>query len=279
MAPVSFQVHCASCHWNSLIYDVHRLRENGVPHGLEVELARGLIRERYTRFIHERPDELKSHLARHRRPIPGPTDRDRPIETEWSWVTLQVENAGRILFQSSSGCRYCHVLESSGASLRIASTNMTTRWLKHSRFSHFSHRFSPKLPSEEGLSTRRENCTECHAFAKRSTQTADVLLPSISKCRECHNPEADPTVRARSDCVACHIYHNEVGGRRPLDLTRLRIEWKAVVKPDRVSTQLTVACTRANHSQVSPTASPRDFAPIIAWLSSESPRSSLQKLP
>ena len=37
----------------------------------------------------------------------------------------------------------------------------------------------------------------------------------------------NPTEQAPNDCVTCHIYHNEVGGRRPLDLTLLHNEREA----------------------------------------------------
>ena len=208
-----------------------RFRDLGVPHGVEPDLLRGLIRERYTQLIHKSPGELKRDHARPRRPIPGRADRHHPTETEWAWVSRQVENADRILFQSSSGCRYCHNVEGSSEVWQVSPTNIARRWFGHSRFSHFSHRLSPKPPADQELSADRENCTACHAFARRSTETVDVLMPSIRKCRECHDPKANPTERAPNGCATCHIYHNEVGGRRPLDLTLLLNEREAVVKP------------------------------------------------
>ncbi len=230
MEPISFRAHCASCHWNTLCYDVDRFRDLGVPHGVQPELLRGLIRERYIQFIHKSPGELKREHAGPGRPIPGQADRHAPKESEWAWIGQQVENASRILFQSSSGCRYCHDVQSAGETWLISPTSIAQRWFKHSRFSHFSHRLSPKPPWDQALSDDRENCTACHAFAKRSEETANVLMPSIRKCRECHDPEAKPSERAPFDCVTCHIYHNEVSGRRPADLTFLLNEREAVEK-------------------------------------------------
>jgi len=106
-----------------------------------------------------------------------------------------------------------------------------------------------------------------------------VLMPSIRKCRECHDPKANPTERAPIDCVTCHIYHNEVGGRRPLDLTFLLNEREAVVKHDRIGPQLTAMRTRANQGRVLPTALPRECSSIIAWLSGAGPQSSPPKTP
>lgn len=213
MGPISFRSHCFRCHWNTLSYDVARFRDLGVPHGVQPELLRGLIRERYTQFIQKSPGELKGDRARLRRPIPGRADRHPPTEPEWAWVGLQVENADRILFQSSSGCRYCHDVERSSGVWQVSPTKIAQRWFRHSQFSHFSHRLSPKPPSDQGLSADRENCAACHAFARRSTETVNVLMPSIRKCRECHDPEANRIERASNDCATCHIYHKEVGER------------------------------------------------------------------
>ena len=48
-------------------------------------------------------------------------------------------------------------------------------------------------------------CTECHAKAKTSRETADVLIPGIETCRDCHRPGADS---AESRCFECHVYHD-----------------------------------------------------------------------
>ena len=75
MGPISFRAHCAGCHWNTLSYDVARFRDLGVPHGVQPELLRGLIRERYTQFIHNSPGELKGDMLDPDVPIPGLADR------------------------------------------------------------------------------------------------------------------------------------------------------------------------------------------------------------
>jgi hypothetical protein len=217
MEPIAFQAHCAGCHANALAYDVSRFRKPGLPHGVQPELLRGLVRERYTQFIRQNPGDLKRDDARVRRPIPGRSSRR--AEAEWDWVDRQVGNADRILSRSSSGCRYCHTIEGAQEAWQIAPTNIAKRWFGRSQFSHLSHRLSPKASGgQEPLVSGGENCTACHEFARRSTKTDDVLMPSIGKCRECHDPMVDRAERARTDCVACHRYHNEAGGRWPLDL-------------------------------------------------------------
>jgi len=82
-----------------------------------------------------------------------------------------------------------------GAGLpEVAMTAIPPRWLPHSRFDHGTHRSLA--------------CTECHQ-ATKSTETKDVLLPSIATCRECHRDVAG----ARSGCVECHLYHDPVRTR------------------------------------------------------------------
>src|SRR5437868_12716374 len=55
----------------------------------------------------------------------------------------------------------------------IAPVKMPERWLTHGKFSHFSHRLHPKPAAGE------ENCTACHARARNSEKTSDILLPAI----------------------------------------------------------------------------------------------------
>jgi hypothetical protein len=219
MEPIAFQVHCAHCHSNALAYDVPHFGKTGVPHGMQPELLRGLVRERYTRFIRQHPGDLKSDDARFRGPIPGSSSRRAEVKSAWDWVDLQVGNADRILFRSSSGCRYCHDVERTQEAWQITPTNIPRRWFGRSQFSHFSHRLSPEPPGGQGLPVSGKNCTACHVFARWSTKTDDVLMPAIGKCRECHDPTVETTERARTDCVACHRYHYEAGGRRPLDVS------------------------------------------------------------
>jgi hypothetical protein len=48
------------------------------------------------------------------------------------------------------------------------------------------------------------SCEECHAQARQSRETAQVLMPDKAKCVACHSPE---TKKVSSDCITCHTYH------------------------------------------------------------------------
>lgn len=77
-----------------------------------------------------------------------------------------------------------------------------SRWQPHARFSHNAHQMM--------------NCAECHEGAVRSEQTADILLPGVKLCQQCHSSTPKPRgagtrmryFGARSDCVECHTYHD-----------------------------------------------------------------------
>ncbi len=109
------------------------------------------------------------------------------------WARGRVAIAEKLIFKQR--CGKCHIMVDAGAALpAVRPTAMPTRWLPHGEFDHKVHR--PMA------------CTECHA-ATGSTETVDVLLPSISVCRECHRDAGG----ARGTCVECHLYHDRARER------------------------------------------------------------------
>jgi hypothetical protein len=115
-------------------------------------------------------------------------------------------------------CGKCHTMTPSSAGLpQVAPTAIPVRWLPHSVFDHGVH--------------RSVTCTECHGKATKSTETADVLLPSVSVCRECHRAAGG----ARASCVECHLYHDKTEERDPsgpLTVKRMR-HGASAVSPSR----------------------------------------------
>ena len=214
MGPIRFESHCASCHSNALVFDAVRFASRPAPHGQPPEVLRGLLRERYTEYIDQHPEELGAAI-RVERPLPGRSGLRDVSREEWAWVNQQLEQADRTLFVGAGGCRYCHPVEATGKGWHIPPTRVPKRWLVSSKFSHFSHRLNPE--ARDGA----ENCTACHATAGASSRTVDVLLPSVENCKTCHNGRSLPHT-GRTDCVECHTYHHEVGGRGKVDDESLR---------------------------------------------------------
>ena len=132
-----------------------------------------------------------------------------------SWVATQVENTEPGLFKQR--CEYCHtVTRSTGPVPEVALTAIPNRWLPHARFDHGVH--------------RPVGCGECHKAAT-SSETKDVLLPTMATCRECHTQK----VGARTDCVECHRYHDKTKERDPDGPFKIRelLSGTSVPRPDR----------------------------------------------
>ena len=132
-----------------------------------------------------------------------------------SWVGTQVEGTEPGLFKQR--CEYCHtVVKGTGSVPEIVPTAIPSRWLPHARFDHGAH--------------RPVACVECHKAAT-STETKDVLLPTVATCRECHQHK----VGARTDCVECHRYHDKTKERDPDGPFKIRelLSGTSSPKPDR----------------------------------------------
>ncbi|HXD97983.1 MAG TPA: hypothetical protein VN646_15655 [Candidatus Acidoferrum sp.] len=135
-------------------------------------------------------DEEASNTPRGRR---GGGGGEAPAAT--GWVATQMAAIEPGLFKQR--CEYCHTVKREGETLpQVVATAIPARWLPHARFDHGAH--------------RSVGCAECHKAAA-STETKDVLLPSITTCRECHQPK----VGARTGCVECHRYHDKALERSP----------------------------------------------------------------
>jgi hypothetical protein len=204
MKPIDYRQHCARCHATALAFDNEPALDRLAPHR-EPEVVLGVVRERYTQFVLRHPEIVaKDREEPPERFLPGRPIRQPVTEAQWSWVNRRVQTAERVLFEGGGGCRYCHRVEAGKDMWQIAPTDIPDRWLLHSTFRHDSHRML--------------GCTECHA-ARTSTQTSDVLLPSVQSCKQCHSSAGG----ARDTCVECHLYHDhtkERGFDGPLTLDR-----------------------------------------------------------
>jgi len=106
-------------------------------------------------------------------------------------IAQSVEEAERLLWQKT--CKECHVLTYPAPETRpeIAKSAIPVKWMTHAKFEHRAHQLV--------------TCTACHAQAKTSNNTADVLLPGIATCQKCHS---GGRVAAETRCSECHDYHD-----------------------------------------------------------------------
>lgn len=147
-----------------------------------------------------------------------------------AWMS---EERTKALDRAATGCGKCHTIDPApeatpGALFAVRPPAIPDRWLPRSVFDHGAH---------EMLS-----CVSCHVGAPTSQLTADVLIPGIASCRECHAPRAprsalasllgaDRPAAAPNSCVTCHIYHDRRPGGTPGTLTAPEFLGKRIVRP------------------------------------------------
>jgi hypothetical protein len=204
--PIRYVDHCAACHPLAVqVVDAPAdpattsaaagFARDPAPHDRPV-VVRAILRERYSHFARDFPAVLEATPA----PAEGVPARPgaKPRTGKDAWVDFQTAQAERMLFDLGGGCRFCHQAQGPRATGELpvyAPSRLLNRWFTGSQFRHESHHVL--------------RCTECHGDVSESRSSADVLMPKIGTCRQCHTP----AVGARSDCVECHRYHDRTKGR------------------------------------------------------------------
>lgn len=93
------------------------------------------------------------------------------------------------------GCALCHELADSPAAdspWKVAPVRMPRHWHATARFPHDRHASA--------------DCTDCHDVTK-SRHAADIAIPGIARCRECHAGDAGGGRKVALACADCHDYH------------------------------------------------------------------------
>lgn len=222
MQPINYRQHCAQCH--PLWYDNQNYPGDEVPHDTP-EIVRGYLTQKYTLTVLKQSKPLATTSPT--RPLPGlpdpapiSADQARRLDELVAQGQQMAQDYTRVL-KSKGGCKLCHsVTESSAATTdlkinwSILPTQIPHRWLPHSRFDHNVHRML--------------NCQSCHADVAKRRDTADVMLPGIADCRDCHVSEtgwpaggtATSRHQVRSSCVLCHTYHRRTAPEKSGTLNR-----------------------------------------------------------
>jgi hypothetical protein len=193
MAPIRFANHCSGCH--TLQFD-RRFADLQVPHD-RPELVHAFLTKQFEQYIGQHPSSIHE-VEPPNRQLPERI-RIRPVARNAAeWIGFRVEQAEWLLWTKT--CKQCHVLTETGGPVpEVAKSNITARWLPHAEFDHHAHRMM--------------SCVACHARAQESHDTADVLLPGIQTCRQCHRESSSKDV-AESRCFECHQYHDWTKAKR-----------------------------------------------------------------
>jgi hypothetical protein len=188
MPPPEFAKQCAVCH--TLQFD-KRFGNDQVPHD-NPEVVHAFLLKRFGEYIAAHPATVHEVETRDRQ-LPGKDSVMRVARNAAEWVQVHVDAAEWLLYAKT--CKQCHTLQpTSGPLPEVAKSNITARWLAHAEFDHHPHRMM--------------SCTACHTRTPDSRETADVLLPGIQTCQQCHRPQGPAKEAAEGRCFECHQYHD-----------------------------------------------------------------------
>jgi len=194
MLPPRFDRACAGCH--TLEFDRHFPGQQ-VPHD-KPETIHAFLLQRFGDYIDSHPAAMRESEPPNRQ-LPERLRAARVAQSFPEWVQFRVEEAEWLLWAKT--CKQCHTLNFGEGSLPVVEeSNITLRWLPHAEFDHRAHRMM--------------SCTSCHARAISSRDSADVLLPGIQVCRECHREAGASRQAAEGRCFECHQYHDWDKARR-----------------------------------------------------------------
>jgi hypothetical protein len=213
LIPMTFQKSCKDCHKRELQFDAYQLLGDTAqesPHTRKQDTIRAFIEKSYR-------DALAADSSLPQRPIGVDAI---VISNPDAWLARVTTDSYEYLFGKK--CPYCHQMESRYEVKKIDPTPpesptapeqaplgilgrypLGQPWFERSEFSHRSH--------------REVECESCHAAARNSEKTEDVLIPVMKSCLPCHGE-----TRADLDrCSECHLYHNRTlereRDRRPTD--------------------------------------------------------------
>ncbi|MGD8379580.1 MAG: cytochrome c3 family protein, partial [Gammaproteobacteria bacterium] len=188
MRPITYRQDCASCH--RLDFEPGDPRRV-LPHG-QVQAVLDYLGDYYARRALQGgfPDPDAPAAVRLPRPA-GRTLSPEQRGVALAWASARARKVADEVFNKRL-CKTCHsVSEPAAGSWKIKPVVLAGRHFPTARFDHRAH--------------AQLQCSECHAAA-RSASAADILMPGIHECRQCHG---DPQSKARviSTCVDCHRFH------------------------------------------------------------------------
>lgn len=184
--PVTMKEHCFECHKEEFDFNPP-LAEQRLPHDSERAVMDAL-----ENFY------LKKALTEDAPGGGGPAAGKEPVQQALATAAARARKAA-VALAGEIGCGLCHetqaAAEASPVPWTLQPMTVTENWLPAARVSHDKHRVG--------------KCTECHAVS-RSRLSADVAIPDIETCRQCHAGERPADDKIASPCASCHRFHQPV---------------------------------------------------------------------
>lgn len=233
--PVDMEEDCAACH--TLTFDVAGGVNRTLRHGAPDQVVADL-RDFYRGRMPARPPELGA-VARRR---PGDINQVRTAVTyarARAGAGSAATQAIQAVFRPGGACYDCHVIEQRGPlDFHVRPVAFPSRYLLNGWFDHRAH-LNVDLPGV-GRFAGDAACLTCHTgdrqegggFRMTSNRAADLLIPGLASCQQCHGGEGDRSSAVPSGCAMCHDYHMDEGA--PVMILRQRVRgqrWESTVMP------------------------------------------------
>ena len=189
MRKIDMETQCADCH--QLTFDPSAPKRQ-VTHGKPKVVLRELREFYAARALEGGVVEPTAPAAVRRRPGTSLSVPERKEALEWS--RERAVRAAAYMF-SASQCGTCHVVVKGDkpSDWTVRPVRLTERWQPKSVFNHAKH--------------SDMQCADCHQAAE-SKVSADVLLPKIETCRNCHGG-GETVSKVPSTCTMCHGFHTD----------------------------------------------------------------------
>jgi len=193
MTPIAFEAHCHECHQLNIPGDIEREAPHGdlkaALHAIDDYFAGWALRGGY-------PNEFAPKVVQLRR-RPGEPLTEEARRDAQAWATDMAKMATSEMLGYTT-CGVCHKAEPTGQgegadAWKLAPVNIPHAWFPKSRFSHQQHATQP--------------CKDCHEKVDASETSADINLPGIETCRQCHGGANAGEGQLASTCITCHEFH------------------------------------------------------------------------
>ena len=229
------QLECRDCHLPTpdgvRFQPVDMETDCGMCHSLAFETIGGVVRT----LRHGEPRQVVADILSFARGNRTPADlgggpRSRPGDVNQIRAAIQFAQARsaaspraiaavRQAFTPDGACGECHQVQApaAGFDFRIRPVAFPVRYMLHGWFDHRPHQ-NAQRPGRAML-TGSQACLSCHV-ATRSNDAADLMIPNVASCRDCHGGETT-RLPVASGCAMCHDYHMDEG--TPSQLLRQQV--------------------------------------------------------
>lgn len=191
--PVVMKTHCQEC---------HRLEFEGavttrqVPHGSARD-AKVVVQEFYANLaLNGTRDSFSKAFGIDDVGLLKRVGNPEPLRTQvLSMARTKADKVAEELFEIRT-CNLCHAVTrvnlDDGPDWQVAKIRPNHMWMPQARFDHKTHELA--------------KCDDCHKV-RESKVSADVAMPNIDGCRECHAGSTPTEKKVTSNCLLCHGFH------------------------------------------------------------------------